>query len=346
MKKVFRIFLRTIESLVILLFLFIVIFHKLVSYGIDQAIGQLNIVWSARPIEDVMKDASVNDTIKLKLRFVEEIKKYAIDSLGLKASENYTTLYDQHRKPALWVLTASEKYQMKSFEWWFPVVGNVGYKGFFVFDKGKDEQKELDEKGYDTDYNPTSAWSTLGWFRDPILSNFLYKTDGQIAELIIHEMTHATLYVKSSVDFNENLASVIGEAGAEQFLKYKYGDSSEVLKEYLNRNEDYNRFAQYMIAGTKKLDSVYHSFNSDDATSFKDEMKQKTIKEIVASLDTISFHNRKRYEKLFEDELPNNAYFLGFTRYDALKDKMKKEMKEEARGDIKMYIEQLKIKYK
>ena len=90
------------------------------------------------------------------------------------------------------------------------------------YEKGKKEEEKLADAGYDTDYNTTSAWSTLGWFRDPILSNILYRTEGQVADLIIHEMTHATLYAKSSVDFNENLASAIGEVGAELFLKYKY----------------------------------------------------------------------------------------------------------------------------
>ena len=160
---------------------------------------------------------------------------------------------------------------------------------------------KLMREGFDTDYHPTSAWSTLGWFKDPILSNFLKRSEGQIAELIIHEMTHRTLYVKSSVDFNENLASAVGETGAEAFLKYKYGDSSTQLIDYLNRNEDYNRFASHMIAGTKRLDSLYQTFDKfDEAT--KSSLKQKMIKQIIADLDTISLHLQINFCNVLFDE--------------------------------------------
>ena len=337
-------FLRTIEIIFILLFLFAAIFHKLVSYGIDQGMGQMKIVWNARPVQDVMNDASIADSVKSKLRLVDAIKKFAIDSLGLKESKNYSTLYDQHGKPILWVLTGSEKYLLKPVEWQFPVVGTVSYKGFFKLNNAKKEEQKLIDKGFDTDIGATGAWSTLGWFRDPILSNVLNRSDGQLAELFIHEMTHATIYLKSSVDFNENLASAIGEEGAEQFLKTKSGDSSEVLITYRNRNNDYNRFAEHMIRGTKKLDSLYHSFvNKSD--SEKKTLKENLIRKIIQMLDTISFasiHFNNRFDK---NNLPNNAYFLGFTRYDSQKAEMKKELKEKFNGDIKKYLEHCKEVY-
>ncbi len=345
MQKILRIFSRLIEAFFILIFFLSAVFHQLVTYGIDQGIGQLGIVWNARPVSEVMNDASVSDTIKTKLRFIEVVKKFAIDSLGLKASDNYTTFYDQHGKSSLWVLTASEKYRLQPFEWKFPVIGKVSYKGFFIYQNGKKEERELLMNGFDTDYHPTSAWSTLGWFRDPILSNFLNRSEGQIAELIMHEMTHATLYVKSRVDFNENLASAVGEEGAEEFLIFNYGDSSAALADYRNRNEDYNRFASHMLSGTRRLDSLYNTFKSTDNEETKKIMKQKMIRGIVISLDTVSFHQKKRYMKMFDDELPNNSYFLGFTRYDAQKEAMKKELKEKFQHNIKKYLYDLKNKY-
>ena len=337
---------RIIEVFFILLFFLSVVFYRLVTYGIDQGIGQLSIVWNARPVGDVMKDTNVSDSIKAKLQLMDEIKNFAVDSLGMKPTKNYTTFYDQQGKSILWVLTASEKYKLQPFHWTFPVVGKVSYKGFFNFEKGKREEKKMSMEGFDTDFHPTSAWSTLGWFRDPILSNFLNKSEGQIAELIIHEMTHATLYVKSSVDFNENLASAVGEEGAEVFLTYKYGDTSGVLNDYRHRNEDYNRYASHMLSGTKRLDSLYQSFKSSDKEEIKEKEKQKMIKEIIGSLDTISFHQKERYRKLFDDRLPNNSYFLGFTRYDAQKEKMKKELKEKFQKNIHQYLDDLKNKYK
>jgi predicted aminopeptidase len=343
MKKGFKIVLRFIEALFIILFLWCDLNFKLVSYGIDQGIGELKIINNSRPIAEMLNDPAVADSIKLKFRIIGEIRQFAIDSLGLKQSKNYTTFYDQHGKPLLWVVTASEKFALKAYQWKFPVVGSVGYKGFFDYEKGKREEKKLSGKGYDTDCNATSAWSTLGWFRDPVFSNFLNRSEGQLAELIIHEMTHATLYVKSSVDFNENLASAIGETGAEQFLRFKFGNSSDELKKYLERNEDYNLFAAHFLRGAQELDSLYDGFNPSQPEELKNSQKQNLIRQIISSLDTVSFHNRARYTKLFADEhYPNNAYFLGFTRYDSQKEEMKKELKESFHGNIKSYLQSLK----
>jgi predicted aminopeptidase len=318
---------------------------RLVNYGIAQLKGQLHIVRNARPIEDVLQDPNVPDSLKEKLFLVAEIKKFAVDSLGMKLSKNYTAVYDQKGKPVLWVLTAAERYELKSFHWNFPFLGRVEYKGFFDYEKGKKEEKKLADDGYDTDYSTTSAWSTLGWFRDPILSNILYRTEGQVADLIIHEMTHATLYVKSSVDFNENLASAIGETGAEQFLKYKYGDSSDAVIRYRNYRDDYNSFADHMLRGIDKLDSLYKTFTGADNDSLKAARKTATIESITASVDTVPFHNKNRYLKIFSDYTPNNAYFLAFRRYDSEKEEMKKELKGKFNGNIKSYLAYLKGKY-
>jgi predicted aminopeptidase len=319
---------------------------RLVNYGIAQLKGQLHIVCKARPIEDVLNDSSVPDSLKAKLVLVGEVKKYAVDSLGFKLSKNYTTVYDQEGKPSLWVLTAAERFRLKAYHWDFPFLGRVEYKGFFDYEKGKKEERKLAEAGYDTDYSTTSAWSTLGWFRDPILSNILYRNEGQVAELIIHEMTHSTLYVKSSVDFNENLANAIGEIGAEQFLKFKYGDSSEELKSYRHYLDDYNLYAQHLLKGCDKLDSVYKTFAGTEPENSKLERKSEAIKEIITSLDTVPFNNKPRYTKIFSKSLPNNAYFLGFKRYDAQKDEMKKELMEKFAGNSKAYLDFLKEKYK
>ena len=237
-------------------------------------------------------------------------------------------------------LTASEKYALKAYTWNFPLLGEVGYKGFFDFKKGEKEAAVLKNKNYDVEYAPVSAWSTLGWFRDPIFSGMLRRNEGQLAELIIHEMTHATIYLKSSVDFNENLASAVGETGAEKFLAFKYGVASKELETYLHEQEDYNRFAKHMLEGTRQLDSLYHSMESKPDLE-KEKLKTEMISSIVVSLDTISFFN-SRYKTRFNNEtLPGNAYFLSFVRYDAQKEEMKKELNGKFGGAIKSYLSSL-----
>ena len=338
MKKVL---VRFFLFLLLALIGFAVIYHDLVAYGISQFRGQWKIVHEARPLEEVLNDPMFPDSLKEKIRLIENIARYAQDSLGLKKSENYTTLYDQHNKPLLWVLTASEKYKLKSYEWSFPVVGTVSYKGFFDFEKGALEDSLLKLKGLDTDYGEVSAWSTLGWFKDPILSNMLRRTEGQLAELIIHEMTHATVYVKSNVDFNENLASMIGEVGAERYLRSKYGSESAQLQDYIFRKEDYDRFSAHMLSATQVLESLYNSF-SNLTDSDMSARKALMIKAIVQNLDTVNFHYPYRYKELFQRRMPNNAYFLNYVRYDSQKNLMKYELEHIFNNNILRYLSSIK----
>ncbi len=208
---------------------------KLVCYGLQQLKGQLYIVNHAKPIPEVLADVSVSDSIKTKLGFIEEIKRFAVDSLSLKPSENYTTFFDQQNRPVMWVLTAAPRFKLESYTWYYPLLGRLSYKGFFDKNKGLVEKNKLSQTGLDTDLSPTGGWSTLGWFKDPVLSNMLRKNEGALAELIIHELTHGTLYIKGDVEFNENLATFIGEQGAIQYLEAKYGKSSLPLKIYSER---------------------------------------------------------------------------------------------------------------
>ncbi len=97
--------------------------YKLLSYGIAQAYGQLNIIWNTRPVEEVLLDKTVPDSIKQKIELIIEIRKFAFDSLGIKKNENYTSFYDQKGKPILWVITACPPYEMKAYEWTFPILG-------------------------------------------------------------------------------------------------------------------------------------------------------------------------------------------------------------------------------
>lgn len=306
--------------------------------------GQASIIYQAVPIEDVLMDPSLNDSIKNKLELIASIRRFAIDSLGLKDSKNYTTYYDQKGKPVLWVLTASDTYKLKAYQWNFPVVGEVSYKGFFIEQKGLLEDSLLRMEGYDTDYGPVSAWSTLGWFRDPILSGMLKRSEGQLAELIIHEMTHSTLYVKSDVNFNENLASAVGEAGAVHFLNFYFGKESKELNGYLQRKEDSDLFTIHMLNAAKILDTLYTRIEGLEA-DLKYQFKYDRIQEIVNAIDTIQFHVPGRYQSMFKKQLPNNAYFLSFVRYDAQKSEMRNELKNVYHDNIAKYLAAIKQRY-
>ena len=341
MKGVWQFLNRFFEFFVIAILILWIFYFRLVDYGFSQLLGQISIIRNTEPIENLLINPAFPDSSKERLRLVGRIKRFAIDSLGLTPTENYSTFYDQKGKPLLMNLTAAEKFKLEAYTWNFPVLGSVSYKGFFNFDKGKAEKEELSEKGYDVDYGPVSAWSTLGFFRDPVFSGMLKRNDGQLAELIIHEMTHGTIYLKSSVDFNENLASAVGEYGAERFLEATYGDSSAELVTYVHEEEDYNLYANHFLLGTKALDSLYNAF-VNESEAVKTELKKELIQKIVSTLDTVPFHSAKYKNRFTGSELPNNAYFLSFVRYDSQKEEMKKELQGKFGGNVKSYLDSLK----
>lgn len=318
--------------------------YKLVGYGIDQLRGQLHILFNAKPADELLSDKNFPDSLKRKLVLVNDIRRFAIDSLGLKNSKNYTTVYDQKGKPALWVLTACEPYAMKAYEWNFPFLGAVSYKGFFEKEKGLPELEALKQLGYDTDYSPTGGWSTLGWFKDPILSNMLRRSEGQLAELIIHELTHATLYLPGSVDYNENFATFTGEQGALQFLAYRFGTDSKELKSYADLQYDEEVFGKYMVEACQELDLFYKNLDSGLTLVEKNKEKYKKINSIILNINSLNLIHPERFRLIDkEGKLPNNCVFMAYKRYRKQQSEFRKEL-QMYHGNLKNWLLNLQQK--
>lgn len=316
MKEILRV-LKLFSLLVIVFIVGYSIFNfQLVKYGIAQLKGQVKILYHAEPIEKKLIDPTFPDSLKAKLRLIQEIKRFAHDSLGLIVSKNYTKVFDQKGKPVLWVITASRAFSMQAYDWNFPFLGNVSYKGFFEKERGEPEFKRLEQFGYDVEYRPVSAWSTLGWFEDPILSNMLKRSEGQLAELIIHELTHTTLYLPGSVDYNENFATYVGENGAIQFLKYKYGTNGTPYTNYIQYQQDEEIYGDYMVKAVHDLDSLYQHFPADTHRTQKLKLKYRKIGNIMKGINQLALFHPERYRFNFKEEtLPNNTFFMSFYRY-------------------------------
>ena len=341
-KTIKRIFLVVISVVLIL----IIAYWDLVKYGIEQGRGQLNIVWNAEPVEEYLQSPSFPDTLKEKLLLINRVRQFAIDSLSLKDTKNYKTLYDQQGQEIMWVVMASEPFQLKAKEWNFPVIGSVPYKGFFDRAKAVKLKDELEKEGWDVNIRNPGGWSTLGWFTDPILSGMLERSEGDLANLIIHEMSHATIFVKDSIDFNENLATFIGDRGAEQFLLSVCGPDSKEYNTYMNEDHDYLMFSDHMLRGAEKLDSLYKTLAQDDSIEKKSRLKRQMIQHIVNTLDTLSLHGNSSKPSLrYQEYLPNNAYFMNFIRYQSKQDIFSEEWKNKFDSNLKIYIEYLSDKY-
>jgi predicted aminopeptidase len=332
----------------IILVLIGIVYRDLLSYGWMQAKGQIGILMNVRDVPEVLADPAFPDSLKSRIRLIEEIKQFGVDSLGLSPSKNYTTFYDQQGKPLIWVITASDRYRIKAYNWKFPILGNFPYKGYFDSTRAVREEKVLIDEGYDTDIGEVSAWSTLGYLKDPILSSMLKRREGSLANLILHELTHGTLFVKNDLELNENLASFVGDLGAIRFLKQKYGADSRQLAEYEFSKKYNDAYAQHILGGIKQLDSLYLTFGSDQNTDpRKDSLKSELISKILSEADTLLGKKKtfKSQSVMNKPPLPGNAFFISYQTYKSKQNSFKEEYETKFGSDFKKYLGYLKDKY-
>jgi predicted aminopeptidase len=171
----------------------------------------------------------------------------------------------------------------------------------------------------------------------------LNRSEGDLANLIIHEMSHATIFVKDSIDFNENLATFIGDRGTEKFLIDRFGEISLQYRTYIEEDKDYLKYVDHMLRGARNLDSLYKSMSPKLNDDEKRAQKKQAITHIVETLDTLSLALATKPSERFKGRLPNNAYFMNFRQYQE-----KQGMFWEERGryaSLREYIRYLSGRY-
>ncbi len=181
---------------------------------------QARILLTKKDISETLKEQKETKVSKDKLSLVLESRKFAED-LGLTPHDSYLSYSDLDDIPTIYVVSAAEKFKLKSKTWWYPVVGNIPYKGFFSKEEAEQENKDLIELDLDTSVRTTSAYSTLGWFDDPILPSTINLPDEELANTVIHEISHGTFWKPNYVSFNETSSNTIGHLGATLMFKGK-----------------------------------------------------------------------------------------------------------------------------
>ena len=195
-----------------------------VRYLTRAGLEQIEILRKRRPIEKVIADPALDDRTRDFLRLVLDTRTHAA-AIGLDAGDTYTQFTDIGRDTLLLVLSASPKDCICPHTWKYPIVGRIPYKGFFDPAMARREQEKLAARGMDTYLRPAAAYSTLGWFEDPLLSTALVRDSVELASLVFHEIAHNSIYVKSATPFNESFAQLVGYRAAEEFFRGR-GDSA------------------------------------------------------------------------------------------------------------------------
>jgi predicted aminopeptidase len=233
-----------------------------VRYVTRAGFEETRILKSRQPLQRMVRDSSVAPAVRRSLQLVMDSRDYAA-RLGLEAKETYTTYADVGRDTLLLVLQAAPKDCICPHTWKYPIVGRIPYKGFFDVPSAQREASRFAARGFDTYLRPSSAFSTLGWFNDPLLSTALERDSVELAATVFHEIAHNTLYVKSATPFNESFAQLVGYRSAQAF----FGERGDTVRAQLaaDRWHDEMVLADYYSALVARLDSVYQQ-HPDSAT--------------------------------------------------------------------------------
>ena len=310
-------------------------------YTVKQGTVMLGYLGRAAPLESLLEpekggvQTAETEKDRLFVQRVRDIRRFATEELGLNLGKNYTRYVKIDRDYLAAVVSATAADSFTPYEWKYPVVGALPYKGFFSVKDAIKERVKLEKKGLDVWIRGVEAFSTLGWFRDPLYSYMRDYPVDRLAELIIHESVHATVFIKGQAQFNEELAEFIGTEGAGLYTESRFGVDSEEYRTMSAWKEDNLCYVTFIKDLAAELETVYKS-GADRA----DKLREK---ERIINAAKVRFDDE--YENNFNSEvfrgfsgLPvNNAYLEMYRLYYA-EDNFFAELYEKHGKDLPAFI--------
>jgi predicted aminopeptidase len=286
-----------------------------VGYYWQSVSGHFAVLQAAKPISQWLDDPSTPENVKAKLGLVKQIREFASRELGLPDNDSYTKYADLKRPYVVWNVFATQELSMKLQTWCFPVAGCVSYKGFYSQADAETFATSLRDQGLEAYVSGVPAYSTLGWFNDPVLNTFINYPDGELARLIFHELGHQVLYVKNDSTFNESFSTAIEELGLTRWLAAlpdveKRIKLSQAYDDYSQRKTD---FVGLLKKHRAALEAVYATSDTDEAKRSGKAAVFQALRADYAALK-VSWAGFSGYDRWFAQNL-TNAHLASVATY-------------------------------
>lgn len=282
-----------------------------VKYYAQAVHGEMSLIGAARPIDTVLADPATGDKLKTKLIKVQQIRQYAVAELDLPDNASYKSYADLHRQYVLWNIVATPELSLTAKQWCFPVAGCVAYRGYYDKDDALAYATELRAEGYDVEIGGVPAYSTLGWFSDPVLSTFIGRSDAELARMIFHELAHQVVYAQGDSQFNESFATSVEEIGVNRWLT-QFGNE-QMRKDFADTEKRERDFLALLLTYRKKLQVLYASSASDDDKRVQKAAIFQALKDEYQTVK-LGWGGYAGYDRWFDEPL-NNAYLASIATY-------------------------------
>jgi predicted aminopeptidase len=283
-----------------------------INYLARGAYEEMRLLWNRKPIDEVLARSDIPADTRAKLTTVLEVRDFARQRLGLKVGGAYQTVAEVDSGAIVWVVMAAPRDSLRPVTWWFPIVGRVPYRGYFDHGAALAEAKSLDAAGYDTFVRPAVAFSTLGFFNDPLLSNLLKLNRVELAGVLIHELFHRTFFLASNAMFDESAATWVGSRGAVDFFTATGGPNSADARAARGMLESELAFASFLLQAEARLLRLYQSGLSHDEIVRRREPLFVKIKSDYAALKP-RLSGLERFD--LDREPLNNAVLINYLIY-------------------------------
>ena len=283
-----------------------------ISYITRAGYEEMRILWNRKPISSQLDNGDLSPDVRARLETVLRVRKFAADDLGLNVGGAYQTVSQIDQSAVVHVVMAAPRDSLQPYRWWFPIVGYVPYRGYFDEADATAEAAAMEAQGYDTLVRPAVAFSSLGFFNDPVLSNLLALDRVELAEVIIHELFHRTYYLPGHVMFDESAANWVGTRGAADFFAQTKGASSPDAVEARAVFQSTLRFSRFLLQEQAPLLRLYISGLPKDTIVKRREILFARIKSDYARLAP-HLNGLARFN--LDKERLNNAVMINYLIY-------------------------------